>query len=385
MSKVKIVLYKMKLGLIYLFNFLLLRKGFKSMSSPELLFLQQYQNGVLNRYDILIRYLFIDYLSGKNEFGRDIYIKMQKNRAGFDAKAETDYLKKESTLKNIVEKIGENGVQTFKPKPCIRLNKKNQLCDGSHRLAVGLYYHIPSLCFTKSQSRIVSFGLDDLVFLTNEEKDILKETEIFILKNINIKEILNEILLSQKQQFGRGIFYQTYEDLEIDGQRPTKKRFNIYGLKNILKKNMSVLDIGSNCGFFSLYISKFVKSVEGIEYNKSLTDISNITKLLLNVENVKFINADFNKLNLNRNYDLILSFAVHYWIGIEINTYANLLRDLLNDNGYVLFESQNIMKEDADWDLKNQAFISVGFIEVDSGELCDDGKIKRKFSLFQKT
>lgn len=380
----RLFLYKIKLGVLYLRNLIYLNKGFKSLASPELIFLRQFQDSELRRYDVIIRYLFIDYLMNNNTYGKDLYRKMQIHRAGSDLKTQKNYLKKETNLQKIVDGIKKNGKNAFKQKPCIRLNREYKLCDGSHRLAAALYFNIPKICYTRSQTRSINYGLDELQFLKKNEISVLSQIVEDIINKIDITKVLNEILSSQSQQFGRGMFYQSFEEIGIQGQRPTEKRFKIYQLEKILSKEMTVLDIGSNCGFFSLLISKYVKSIEGIEYNKSLFEISNITKNLLKIDNANFINSNFKDVKSEKRYDLILSFAVHYWIGLEIGKYAKLLHEMLNENGYVLLESQNVLKEDKDWDQKIKKFISAGFNEINSGELCDDGIINRKFSLLQK-
>lgn len=49
-------------------------------------------------------------------------------------------------------------------------------------------------------------------------------------------------------------FYQGFEQIGIIGCRPTEKRFDRYSVKKYLTDSKTVLDIGSNCGFFSIYI-----------------------------------------------------------------------------------------------------------------------------------
>jgi protein-L-isoaspartate O-methyltransferase len=184
--------------------------------------------------------------------------------------------------------------------------------------------------------------------------------------------------------FGRGIFYQSFEDYGIEGQRPTSKRFEIYQLKKYLNSNMEVLDIGSNCGFFALYIAKYVRLVEGLEINKSLVNISKVSKVLFKINNAHFYQCDFKKYKFTKHYDFIFSFAVHFWIGMNIEKYAIKLWELLKENGYLLFESQNIDKQDSDWITKMDIFCKNGFEIIFEGSLQDDNKISRKFTLFKK-
>ena len=84
-------------------------------------------------------------------------------------------------------------------------------------------------------------------------------------------------------------FYQGFDKIGIVGSRSTEKRFNEYNIENLFSKNKNVLDIGSNCGFVSLYTSEFVKNVIGVEINPFLVKISNDTKAFLGIKNANFI------------------------------------------------------------------------------------------------
>ena len=80
------------------------------------------------------------------------------------------------------------------------------------------------------------------------------------------------------------------DKINIKGSRSTEKRFNEYNIGSLFSKNKNVLDIGSNCGFVSLYTSEFVKSVTGVEINPFLVKISNDTKEFLNIQERSVIN-----------------------------------------------------------------------------------------------
>ncbi len=373
---------KLKLVLVALKNKILLLGNYKLEMSPELFFLYQYHSGKLNRYDLIVRYLMIDYLLGKNDYGKELYLKMQLSRASGNEKLELDFLNKEKVLRELTVTMQQDG---FRHKSPLISNKDNGLCDGAHRLAAALYFKVSAVTVVRSQDFNPYYGMDFFEKYFNEQEiKLILQTEKKIFKEIEPKKVLTEILNSQKQKFGRGMFYQSFEEIDIAGQRPTEKRFKIYRLEQYLTPSMKVLDIGSNCGFFAAYISRYVKHVEGLEINQSLVDISNMTKLLLGMTNTNFRQGDFNKTKFNTTFDFILSFAVHYWIGLKIEIYARRLWDMLNTVGFVLLESQNIEIQDVDWDEKVKAFIDVGFVEVESGSLCDDNKINRNFSLLKK-
>ena len=104
-------------------------------------------------------------------------------------------------------------------------------------------------------------------------------------------------------------FYQGLDKINIKGSRSTEKRFNEYNIGSLFSKNKNVLDIGSNCGFVSLYTSEFVKSVTGVEINPFLVKISNDTKEFLNIQNVKFVCSTFEEYNTEERFDIVYSFA----------------------------------------------------------------------------
>ena len=88
-------------------------------------------------------------------------------------------------------------------------------------------------------------------------------------------------------------FYQGFNEIQIDGCRPTEKRFERYNIDKYLSTTKSALDIGSNCGFFSLFVSRFLAEVTGIEINPHLVSIADDTKDFLQINNTNFINSPY--------------------------------------------------------------------------------------------
>lgn len=245
--------------------------------------------------------------------------------------------------------------------------------------------HMIPIRFTL-RNKNVTYGLNWFNKNNFQKEDIsrikIKSDEILKLPNLK-KEILN-ILHSQKQQFGEGRFYQSFEDLRISGQRPTYERFKKYGIEKYLNKSSWVLDIGCNVGFFSLYVSKYVKRVDGLETNSELFKIGTLVKDYLKIKNCYFFNSDFKKHNFSHKYDIILSFAVHNWIGLPLDEYARKLYLLLNSNGFVLFESHDIKDTKYDFDRELNIFKNIGFKVEYIGDICDDGLLKRRYALLGK-
>ena len=141
-------------------------------------------------------------------------------------------------------------------------------------------------------------------------------------------------------------FYQGFNEIQIDGCRPTEKRFERYNIDKYLSTTKSALDIGSNCGFFSLFVSRFLAEVTGIEINPHLISIADDTKDFLQINNTNFISSKFEKFQTDKKFDIIFSFANDSTIdsNTEFNfeQYTKKILDLLQNNGLLIFESQAI-------------------------------------------
>jgi SAM-dependent methyltransferase len=360
----------------------------KKNISPGLLFILQYEEEHLDRYDIIVRLLAIENLQGLNDFGISLYNKMQVSREqylheqGIKIKPEDLFAYKKNTLKELIRNFEANGFDKKKP---LVVNSNYKLIDGSHRLACALFFNSKSIAIKNTHKTKVPYGLNWFGnFFTEDELEIISKKEDEVFEQIDTKKLLHEILNLEHQNFGRGSFYQSNEELNILGQRPTAKRFEIYQLDNLLKLQHDVLDIGSNCGFISLKAANKVNSVTGIEISETLVLISRITKRKLRIRNAEFILGDFSKIEFDKKFDFIFSFAVHYWVGLSIKRYAEKLKSLLKPNGIVLIESQDIERFDNDWDEKISTILSVGFEVIKDGSIKDDGVISRRFAILKK-
>jgi SAM-dependent methyltransferase len=289
---------------------------------------------------------------------------------------------KQGVLEGLITSFRQQGFDAKNP---ISVTSELKLVDGSHRLACALYFNSNPVLTTRAASKAVDFGLDWFSkYFEPNELEVIKARYNELLQNIDIGRVLSETLVREKQVFGRGQFYQSSEELNITGQRPTSERYRIYGLKEFLDKDQSVLDIGCNCGFFTLKIAKEVKSAVGIEITGTLVSVAQTAQVYLQRPNVEFVKGNFNDHKFGKKFDFICSFAVHYWLGADMKKYGQRLLALLNPQGLVLLESQNIEKEDQDWEDKLSDFKSAGFVEIRSGTLKDDGVISRRFTVLRR-
>ena len=143
-----------------------------------------------------------------------------------------------------------------------------------------------------------------------------------------------------------GGFYQGLDEIKITGSRSSEKRFEEYEILEYLSKDKSVLDIGSNCGFFSIYVSKFVDRIFGVEINPYLIAISNDVKNYLNIKNANFVNSSFEEFKFDKKFDMIFSFANDSTIDgntkFNFSEYIGKIKNLLKEDGLLIFESQAI-------------------------------------------
>jgi 2-polyprenyl-3-methyl-5-hydroxy-6-metoxy-1,4-benzoquinol methylase len=194
------------------------------------------------------------------------------------------------------------------------------------------------------------------------QKGLLSEIE-YELRNEFLKEV---------EQFGVDDFYQNYPPLKISGRRNTLSRFKIYEMQKRLGKDLEVLDIGGNIGFFSLYLSRFVKSIDLVEQNKNLTDIGKKLAEYEKITNVNIINLDFKKYSPDKKYDMIMSLAVHGWVDMDFEEYLKKIKSLLKDGGTVLMESH--MTYYSGGDNLGESLEGNKYFEVFKGGIVDDDK-----------
>lgn len=209
-------------------------------------------------------------------------------------------------------------------------------------------------------------------------------TDFFLHNGDFLLEIM-DLFCSSRQQFGEGGFYQSYPAIGLRGQRPTQERIETYGLKQILKKDMDVLDIGCNCGFFDMQIAESVRSVTGLEINRALVQIAEITRKHLNIRNCNFLETDFCSWHTENKYDMVFAFAILCWIKLEPEEIAEHLLRLIKKDGWLLIESHNIKSKDRlnDFDTCIKKLKEDGMYEIWKGTTCDDGVISRRFVLLQ--
>jgi len=163
----------------------------------------------------------------------------------------------------------------------------------------------------------------------------------FLNRNEDYYYEIKKLWIASQPTFGgnRKLFYQTHPELDLMGVRPTISRLKNYELFSYISSESVCLDLGSNTGFFSLYLSNYVKSVNLVELNSNFCKIAELTIDYLKIKNCIVSNSSILDFKDQQKYNLIISTAVHRYLKIAIQDYFQFLADLLTPSGIVLFET----------------------------------------------
>lgn len=214
-----------------------------------------------------------------------------------------------------------------------------------------------------------------------------KRTEDEKKKNQQLIEKIIKIQKKGNPDFGGAEFYQSLEEIGIRGIRPTRYRILRYGLNDILKKDFEILDIGCNSGFFDISVSNQVSSITGVEYDDSLVFIAECVRKYMKIENCFFVNADFNDWykEQKQKFDVIFSFAIHHWLNVEPDIYADRLDSLLKSKGFICIESHDLTrKADFEYEECIKNLLNKGYVVRKRENIMDDGITRRNFAILHK-
>lgn len=189
---------------------------------------------------------------------------------------------------------------------------------------------------------------------------------------------LRKQFLKTNQQFGTTDFYQNYPPLKISGKRDTLSRVRSYNIESKLSKDLTMLDIGGNIGFFSAYLSRFVKHIDIVEQNSKLVDVCRALLNHENIQNVNVFNSDFKKFVANHKYDVVMSLAIHKWVGLDLQDYLKSIHSLLTSGGLLLIESHLLFKLQGEM-LQPELSKCTLFEIIERGEVDDHEGTLREF------
>ena len=218
--------------------------------------------------------------------------------------------------------------------------------------------------------------------------------QLKILHN-KIYALISAEVESNNVSYNKVTPYQSYERINFKGLRwSVEKRISEYGLKRFFDPEFTILDIGSNFGFFVCEFAMHCKLVHGIEPNPHLIKISKATASHLGIaEKTIFFDILFEDFVSPVTYDVVLSLATFYTQdGRERSSatkYFNRIAKLLSSDGQVFYESTSYKKETKNphfiaqemaINALQETFSSVETWETDSGSK----KFFRRFAIGKK-
>lgn len=235
-----------------------IKKDMLIMQYTDKLFAYQYRNNKFNRYDIVVRYLAIEEFFGKNNIGFYLYKKIQEKRGFIKI---VDHRSKEDSLerfKNLILNVEKNGFDEFS---LIPVDKNQTIMDGSHRVALALFFDVPliplklykkefKVDYSMEWFRKNNFSDEEINIIENKRKEIFREKGIYFQiilwppVNKYFDEIEEDISKNYKilksyeinfvNQFDfKNFVYEIYESDDIEKWKIEKKLegFKDYDLK----------------------------------------------------------------------------------------------------------------------------------------------------------
>lgn len=130
---------------------------------------------------------------------------------------------------------------------------------------------------------------------------------------------IDQVLQKQRAEYGDYYYfygqpYQALGVLGVYGERSTEERFEAYGLRDLIRPEDRVLDIGCNCGFVALYTSfRTGCSADGVDINPYMIQIGNLCADYLRIsDRVKLSAVRIQDFAAQGQYSVLFSFATHW-------------------------------------------------------------------------
>lgn len=178
-----------------------------------------------------------------------------------------------------------------------------------------------------------------------------------------LKEKAKSIYVNDKLVYGRSNIVSKIGNYEFFVSDKSFFQVNKYNVKNLYDKvleyaeltgNENILDLYCGTGTIGIYLSKYAKSVIGIEVNEQAIFDANVNKNKNNIENISFICDTTSNINniVNNDFDVIIVDPPRS--GLDKNTINFLINSKAKRVVYVscdimtLVRDLNILKQDYD-------------------------------------
>ena len=171
-------------------------------------------------------------------------------------------------------------------------------------------------------------------------RDFFPEEKTLYLKDLDFYMDLLDDYIDAESPYSKSRYYQSFEPLGLMGDRSNGDRFMKYRMNHFLNKDSTVLDIGCNCGFFSLTVAPFVKTITGVDVDEKFISIANKTRDKCELWNGSFLVKDVFGDGIEGTYDAIFMLSLPANIGVYEK--ADAIASSIHENGYLFLESHNM-------------------------------------------
>ena len=271
------------------------------------LFIINFSDEENRRYDIIVRYLAIEEYYNKNNYGFELYKKMQSLRTKKSEYGELAAVQ----FRGLIESFEKNG---YDSESRIDVLSNLRLLDGSHRMALGLYHNLKNIAIRiLSQDEKVDFGLDWFkeVGFTDEEIDLIKNRGEQLFNDWKIVEFTGafwgstlpfvEEALKDLRQYGEvfNIKYHTYRREEYNNMIKA-----VYAIDDIAKWK-----INKKIDYLKDYSPEIVSFNIKLETKYRIKEMSHLPLSIIGEEIKKEIRSKYQFQVDNYYYDIILHIA----------------------------------------------------------------------------
>lgn len=194
-------------------------------------------------------------------------------------------------------------------------------------------------------------------YLSKKDRESIKDSkELKLLHEKLDKHRTDQISSWNSFVYCNGYYYQGYLKIGINGIKPTEPRMKKYDISTYFNIEKNVLDIGSNSGFITSYLSDYYNKVTGIELNPYLIKMSEEVKTFIKKKNIDFIEGNFIEYEFKEKFDSVFSLSNHFTIDGNLNIgfeqYVYKIYNLTNTGAFLFFESHDINGDDKDLEEK---------------------------------
>ncbi len=247
-----------------------------------------------------------------------------------------------------------------KEKLCYKMRKSNDLVDINYCYLLDnnindIVHVLNNLNLKNINNITIRTGEEDIMVIIsgNPTQEIIDA----------LKEKARSIYVNDKLVYGRSNIVSKIGNYEFFVSDKSFFQVNKYNVKNLYDKvleyaeltgNENILDLYCGTGTIGIYLSKYAKSVIGIEVNEQAIFDANVNKNKNNIENISFICDTTSNINniVNNDFDVIIVDPPRS--GLDKNTINFLINSKAKRVVYVscdimtLVRDLNILKQDYD-------------------------------------